>query len=336
MYKRQITVRFVDYPANRIEIQKLDDSGGTLGGAVFTLYPDNAPNGGAPDVGDTTGQGHPTCTTDKLGQCSFEDIGYGSYWVVETGTPPGYETTGVLPAHVILDGAGTPEQPQTVSLVFVNVLIKGTINLQKVDDLGGPVAGAEFTLYPDTSPTGGAPDSDDTSGTGHPVCVTDKQGQCTFPALPLGAYWLMETAVPAGYGAQGALYLHVTVQEGTAPGVGGIVNVTFVNQLMPGMIFVQKRDAAGRGIGGVEYTLYEDEAPTLGSPGNEDTSGGRHPMCVTDKLGGCWFLDVPLGPYWVVETYTPKGVVAAVPSYQPALIGPGPAPGQGDLVMLFF
>ncbi|MGW9412917.1 prealbumin-like fold domain-containing protein [Arthrobacter cupressi] len=95
-----------------INVVKQDDDSpaSALQGAVFTLYNDNAPVGGtlgAEDTATTT-----TCTTGADGKCSFTNIPVGSYWVVETTTPPGHDTA--APQAVTVTGGST------VTLTFVD------------------------------------------------------------------------------------------------------------------------------------------------------------------------------------------------------------------------
>ncbi|MFG3380069.1 prealbumin-like fold domain-containing protein, partial [Streptomyces sp. NPDC047999] len=77
----------------------------------------------------------------------------------------------------------------------------GSIELVKTDRKNGrPLAGAVFELWRESNGTAGlqtggtAPDTLQDAG-----CATDTAGTCSFEDLPLGAYYLRETAVPEGY-----------------------------------------------------------------------------------------------------------------------------------------
>ncbi len=88
-----VTCTFTNTKRGSLTITKLDDSDPAvpLAGAVFTLYTDSAPVGGARGDEDTATT--MTCTTAAVtGQCSIADIPLGDYWVVETTTPDGYAT----------------------------------------------------------------------------------------------------------------------------------------------------------------------------------------------------------------------------------------------------
>ena len=104
---------FTNTQRGRINVLKTDDDnpGVPLAGAVFTLYTDAPPVGGAvPGAEDTSAAG--TCTTAAAGTCSFLNVVPGSYWVVETTTPAGHNTA---PPQLATVGAGG-----TVSLTFVD------------------------------------------------------------------------------------------------------------------------------------------------------------------------------------------------------------------------
>ena len=118
-----VTLTFIDnrVPA-QINITKRDDDSppNALNGAIFTLFTDAAPQG-PPDAGGSNQDQHgaedtavagKTCTTAGTGTCSITGIEPGTYWVVETFTPAGYDTA--PDQHVVLSLA------QTVPLTFVN------------------------------------------------------------------------------------------------------------------------------------------------------------------------------------------------------------------------
>lgn len=87
------TREFFDSPTPvRINIAKTDDrSTVPLEGATFTVYADQAP-ASLTEPGAEDDDPLDTCTTDSDGACSFDPLPPGAYWVVETGTPSGYDT----------------------------------------------------------------------------------------------------------------------------------------------------------------------------------------------------------------------------------------------------
>jgi hypothetical protein len=53
------------------------------------------------------------------------------------------------------------------------------------------------------------------------------------------------------------------------------------------------------------FEAYKDNAPIVGTRGNEDTATGQ--KCTTDATGKCTISDLLAGEYWIVETTTPAG-----------------------------
>ena len=84
--------------------------------------------------------------------------------------------------------------------------IKNRVIVQKTDDAGNPVNGAEFTLYHSnaegTGPANGDDAVVDTKTTKDLTRENDKidlNGAAVFTHLNTGTYWIVETAAPAGY-----------------------------------------------------------------------------------------------------------------------------------------
>ncbi|MFB8364521.1 collagen binding domain-containing protein, partial [Streptomyces sp. NPDC055929] len=143
-----------------------------------------------------------TCTTNTDGLCTVTTTP-GTYYWEETAAPDGYDlpdpnTFGPLTLTednadegVRTEAANTPTTTATT----------GSIELVKTDRKNGrPLAGAVFELWRESNGTAGlqtggtAPDTLQDAG-----CATDTAGTCSFEDLPLGAYYLRETAVPEGY-----------------------------------------------------------------------------------------------------------------------------------------
>ena len=118
-----ITLTYENTPVpGTIKVHKQDDASpaNALAGAEFKLVTDNAPTAadgqtapGAEDV--DTGS---TCTTDASGNCQFDDVAIGDYWVVETKAPAGHFLADPKPATVELGSA--PGEGDTVELTFID------------------------------------------------------------------------------------------------------------------------------------------------------------------------------------------------------------------------
>jgi uncharacterized surface anchored protein len=163
-----------------VNIHKQDDLGAPLGGAVFTLFTDNAPLDGAAPHGAEDIATSFTCTTDASGDCSITSVTFGDYWAVETTGVPNHD---LAPDQSFSLTQNTPDL--TISLTFVDPRQPGAIKVTKTrkhaaDGSGDhPQAGVSFTVNGVTK-------------------QTDANGEACFDGLDFGDYTVHET-VPAGY-----------------------------------------------------------------------------------------------------------------------------------------
>ena len=165
----------------------------------------------------------------------------------------------------------------------INITNCGSVKIVKQDDVGNPLAGAEFTLYKDNAPVGGSRGAEDTATT--LKCTTGADGTCLIENVFFGEYWAVETVTPAGH--ESAADQHVSVVNTTT------VTLTFVDPRQRGAIEVTKvRKHAADGPGdhpqaGVDFTV------------NGVTK-------TTDANGKACFDNLLFGSYTVHET-TPAG-----------------------------
>lgn len=283
----------------RIDIVKTDDTGAALQGAEFTLYVDNPPTeaGGQSEPGAEDTITTQTCTTDAAGLCSIESVLAGSYWVVETVTPVNHETADPQPAVVGVDA--------TVELEFVNVRERGSILVEKVDEGGARLAGAEFSL---------------TAGPGIPpsIALTElSTGLFCVDELVFGTYTVTETEPPAGYEA--ALPETIVVDAKSDCDTRDLtdVDLEFINTPEPGTIVVQKKDDTGDLLAGAAFTVFEDDDED-GIHDAGETTVAAGPTFVEDdpldpEFGTVTFANLDPGFYCVVESTTPSGYDTANP-----------------------
>lgn len=167
-----------------VTVHKVDASDDTksLAGAEFSLVP--------------TGLGNVrTGTTDANGQLVFGALKLGTYRLIETRAPAGYQINPDY-AGTITDGVATGGKTVTLTADDLDTLetvrdskTGGAIRLTKTDGVSGrPLAGAEFALYQ--------------KGQDQPVqtgLTTDDAGQINVTDLTPGDYYFVETKAPAGY-----------------------------------------------------------------------------------------------------------------------------------------
>ncbi|MDX6677143.1 MAG: hypothetical protein QOE31_1195, partial [Solirubrobacteraceae bacterium] len=323
------SLTFVDpAAAGSILIHKKGLNGGDLAGATFTLYIDNAPTGGSLGLNDQATAN--TCTSTGAGVCTLSDVLPGSYWLVETTTPGGYDTA---PNTAVTVPIGSQAgQGATVELNISDPVVPGTINIHKTGIGGSDLNGATFTLYVDNPTVGGARTGADTITT--KTCTTAGAGTCSILNVAPGNYWVVETTVPNGYAA--APEQAVNVGVGTTAHVGDSDSLTFADTVVNGKVSITKKDDANNALNGAEFTLYTDVTPFGGSRNltNPDPITNPVKKCTTSGSGTCDITDVAPGRYWVVETVTPAHYVTAAD--QAITVGLGSAPGQGATVPVSF
>ncbi|MCL1999739.1 MAG: SpaA isopeptide-forming pilin-related protein [Turicibacter sp.] len=159
------TVRFVNFPAPSLIIEKVDGDGNPLANAEF-------------EVRTLDGELVERVVTSQGGMATLPNLEPGTYVVTETRAPPGFVIT--EPSQTVVMAAG-----QSQTLRFVNFPAPSLI-IEKVDGDGNPLANAEFEVR--------------TLG-GELVArvTTNMGGIATVPNISPGAYQIIETRPPPGF-----------------------------------------------------------------------------------------------------------------------------------------
>ncbi|PIE92746.1 hypothetical protein CO726_24575 [Bacillus fungorum] len=239
-----------------IEIHKVDDNKKPLQGVEFTVYKDDK---------EIT-----KVVTDENGIARVNDLPFGEYSFKETKSLDGYIGSNETYKFEIKEN-GTVQQ-FTVS----NKLIKGSIEIHKVDDNKKPLQGVEFTVYKD--------------GKEITKVVTDENGIARVNDLPYGSYTFKETKGLTGYEGSSK----TEAFEITKDGSNQVFNVT--NKLIKGNIEIHKVGDNKQPLQGVEFTIYDKD--------NKEVA-----KVVTDKNGIAKSGDLPYGSYTFKET---KGLTGYV------------------------
>lgn len=190
-----------------------------------------------------------------------------------------------------------------ISLPLTNC---GSLQVEKVDDAGTPLAGAEFQLFENNPPLTPPPGPEDKDANGdlipavdendEPyVCTTDDEGVCTIDEILFGNYWLDETVVPDGHNKPSDLPTAITIDSTETEQVG-----PFENPRARGSILVSKVDGGGNPLAGAEFALDVD--------GDPDTADDQTPIPPVEGQTGLFCADDLLfDDYNVVETVSPDG-----------------------------
>ncbi len=156
-----------------IELEKTDDTGAALAGAVFGLY-------------DGDNKLISQATSAANGKVTFADVRIGTYTIKEISAPPGYTPSAVvIPVTLTVKDVNTvvKASPYTV----VNNRIGATIQIKKVDaSTKEALSGATFTLF-------------NSNGAIIATATSGSNGLATFKDVMPGAYTITETKAPTGY-----------------------------------------------------------------------------------------------------------------------------------------
>lgn len=245
----------IDDRRGTLKILKLDDKGNKLAGVSFTVL-------------DSANKEVAAITADEKGEATVSNLLPAVYTVKEVKGKKGYVVDGKPQvATVPINGVAR--------LTFVNKLMSGVVKLQKVDQDGNSLAGAEVTLVDDDGKS--------------LVEVTDKDGMAAFNILANKVYTMEETKNPLGY--------HGTFKkEGiTLENDGQVFEYKAVNMLNKGMLTFQKTDEKGAKLAGAEVTLTD--------------AAGKKVVKVTDKEGLATFELEGLNSYTLEETKNPLGYI---------------------------
>lgn len=242
-----------------IKIIKKNEDGELLSGVEFTLY-------------DADKNEIRTGTTDENGVLVFDGLPIGDYWYAETSELPGY-----IPNHNLMAarvGYHTAVDEHTVT----NYKAHGHIRVIKSDENGSPLAGVHFKLFNEA-------DSFIDEGD------TGADGKLVFSMLPIGKYFVQETATLDGF------VLDDTPIPIELSNDGDVVTKEITNASALGGISVVKTDAeTGAPLSGVHFILTDVNGTSVG--------GGA-----TDENGVITFSHLPLGTYTLTETETRNGYI---------------------------
>ncbi|MGG0454521.1 SpaA isopeptide-forming pilin-related protein [Bacillus mycoides] len=240
-----------------LRVFKTDRNKNPLEGVEFTLY-------------DANGKEIQKLITNKDGQASKE-LPYGNYSVKETKALEGY----IAPENTYYFEIDV--QNKGCDYILINRLVKGNIQITKVDDEGRPLEGVEFTVY-------------NKDGNEITKVVTDKDGQASVKDLTYGKYSFKETKTKPGYVANDKETSFEVKEDGKTQ------KFDVVNKLIKDNIEINVTGDNKKPLAGVEFGVY-------------DLTDKEITKVVTDKDGQASVKDLPYGSYYFKETKTVEGYI---------------------------
>ena len=201
--------------------------------------------------------------------------------------------------ELYLYSSWNPSRQNLLSLMSITDRIYGGVEVLKTGNDGGPLSGAEFTVYA-LDGTEIRSMTTRASGTAS-ICRTD-----TYMGLPAGEYYVKETKAPAGYQLSNDTF-YFTIKENNV-----IVSVGRKNgsETEEPIVFVDEKDESYKG-GGVMVQKLGDNNETLENAVFTiyDESGEAVKSIRTNASGiaRTGKQDLPLGTYTIKETKAPAG-----------------------------
>ena len=258
----------------KIEFTKTDGAGKGLAGAVFKLK-----------LVEGSGTAYSTvkqmyAISDDQGWVSFKDVPYGVYELTEVIAPEGYvrsnETYYVSIGGATAEGKNIGSVPNS----WANSRMEKEFTVEKVNADGGePLNGAAFQVLLDEGkkPIEG-------------MIITTYGGSGKIK-LPLGKYFLQETAAPEGYELNEELIPFEVTTNGRN-------TVTVKNTPKTGSLTIQKADKDGKPLLGAEFKIY-----AMGDAVRENPIY----TLITDSSGKAVKTGIPYGSYVAIESRAPEG-----------------------------
>lgn len=257
----------------KIEFKKTDGAGNGLAGAVFKLK-----------LVEESGTAYSTvkqmyAISDDEGWVSFKDVPYGVYELTEVIAPEGYvrsnKTYYVSIGGATADGITIGNAPDP----WTNSRTEKEFTVKKVSADGDePLNGAAFQVLDEDE----KPIEDKT--------ITTLNGGSDTVTLPLGKYYLKETAAPEGYELNEELIPFEVTTNGRN-------TVTVKNTPKTGSLTIQKADKDGKPLLGAEFKIYAAKDKARENP----------ITLITDSSGKAVKTGIPYGSYVAIESRAPEG-----------------------------
>lgn len=257
-----------------LSFTKTDGAGNGLAGAVFKLK-----------LVEGSGTAYSTvkqmyAISDDKGLVSFEDVPYGVYELTEVIAPEGYvrsnDTYYVSIGGATADGITIGNAPDP----WTNDPTEKEFTVEKVSADGGELlSGAVFQVL------------DEGKKLIEGKTITTLNGGSGTVTLPLGKYFLQETAAPEGYEPNEELIPFEVTTNGRN-------TVTVKNTPKTGSLTIQKADKDGKPLLGAEFKIY-----AMGD------AARKNPIytLITDSSGKTVKTGIPYGSYVAIESRAPEG-----------------------------
>lgn len=217
--------------------------------------------------------------SDDQGRVSFEDVPYGVYELTEVIAPEGYVRSNKT-YYVSIGGAvAEGKKIDSVPAIWANSRMEKEFTVEKVSADGGELlSGAVFQVL------------DEGKKLIEGKTITTLNGGSGTVTLPLGKYFLQETAAPEGYEPNEELIPFEVTTNGRN-------TVTVKNTPKTGSLTIKKTDKGGNPLFGAEFKIYAAKDKARENP----------ITLITDSSGKAVKTGIPYGSYVAIESRAPEG-----------------------------
>ena len=257
-----------------LSFTKTDGAGKGLAGAVFKLK-----------LVEGSGTAYSTvkqmyAISEDQGWVSFKDVPYGVYELTEVIAPEGYVRSNDT-YYVSIGGAvAEGKNIGSVPAIWANSRTEKEFTVKKVSADGGELlSGAVFQVL------------DEGKKLIEGKTITTLNGGSGTVTLPLGKYFLQETAAPEGYEPNEKLIPFEVTTNGRN-------TVTVKNTPKTGSLTIQKADKDGNPLLGAEFKIYAAKGAARENPIY---------TLITDSSGKAVKTGIPYGSYVAIESRAPEG-----------------------------
>lgn len=297
--KRDFEYQAENKKKRELIIHKVNESGAPVSDVMFSVYrfgADGRPE--TPDDGEAVAVLSPGITGDGIARMDISHFENGWYYVKETqGSEMGYEVSQEIITFEITD------EKKEYEFTFVNYRPKGEIEIQKKDELGNPLPGAEFTLNipgPDWYNGKNPNDLKEVA-----KFELDENGYGILKDIEASVYVIRETKAPAGY--KPVEDILVVMHRDGKPGIKNdrvyyYYHADIVNKPITGWISIQKQANLGEEpVTDMDLSNARFEI--------RDAKGELVDTLITAKDGTAVSRELPVGTYTIKETQAPQGTI---------------------------
>lgn len=293
-----------------------DDSIDNLAGAEYQLYAFDGTKIFTDENYDYSATGTTdTFVTDKNG-LTITGLPWGSYYLVETKAPDGYELNDKK-VHFTISRSGTVSDDEEI---IVNVSQAdsektATLMLTKTDEMTGePLKNAWYKVQKKVG--------DEWEDAAFPYYSTNASGELRIEGVKFGEYRLVEINAPTGYEINSDTIIpqSVVLDASTAEQT---IEFTHSDQRKTGSIDLTKYSDTGAYLANARFDLYMIVGEKDGSSAPEGDPADRlvRQGLVTDSNGKIPTVSsLEWGKYYFVETYAPTGYKKTDAEYSPEIV----------------